>query len=100
MYLQVLTVQSFITIKWQVKTLSMIKIFKSFVSDHLKPGSHTSSTIVSLKIKNAMAFVSVELTTIEPIGKIEISSIPTTHHKQLDKQWCYASLAVLLRLHL
>ena len=29
-------VQSFITIKWQEKKLSMIKIFKSFVSDHPK----------------------------------------------------------------
>ena len=28
-------VQSFITFKWQEKKLSMIKIFKCFVSDHL-----------------------------------------------------------------
>ena len=31
-----MTVQSFIAIKWQEKKLSMIKIFKIFVSDHLK----------------------------------------------------------------
>ena len=31
-----ITVQKFITLKWQDKKLSMIKIFKFFVSDHLK----------------------------------------------------------------
>ena len=31
-----MSVQSFITIKWQEKKLSMIKILKLFVSDHLK----------------------------------------------------------------
>ena len=40
-----MTVQSFITIKWQEKKLSMIKIFKFFVSDHLKPGLHIVVTI-------------------------------------------------------
>ena len=30
-----MSVQSFITIMWQEKKLSMIKIFKCFVSDHL-----------------------------------------------------------------
>ena len=31
-----MTVPSFITIKWQEKKSSMIKIFKVFISDHLK----------------------------------------------------------------
>ena len=31
-----MTVQSFLTIKWQEKKLSVIKVFKFFVSDHLK----------------------------------------------------------------
>ena len=31
-----MSVQNFITIEWQEKKLSMIKIFKVFVSDHLK----------------------------------------------------------------
>ena len=31
-----MAVQSFVTFKWQEKKLSMIKIFKFFVSDHLK----------------------------------------------------------------
>ena len=31
-----MTAQSFVTIKWQEKKLSMIKIFKFLVSDHLK----------------------------------------------------------------
>ena len=31
-----MTVQSFITIRWQEKKLSIIKIFEFLVSDHLK----------------------------------------------------------------
>ena len=34
-FLSAVTVQNFITIKWQEKKLSIIKIFKVFVPDHL-----------------------------------------------------------------
>ena len=33
-----MTVQCFITLKWQEKKLSMIKTFKFFVADHFKTG--------------------------------------------------------------
>ena len=36
-----MTVQSFSTIRWQEKNLSMIKIYKFFVSDHLNRSAET-----------------------------------------------------------
>ena len=46
-----MTVQSFITVKWKEKKLTMIKIFKFFVSDHLNHLKTNSTKFVHYRLK-------------------------------------------------
>ena len=56
-----MTVQSFITIKWQEKKLPMIKVFNFFVFDQLKSEFYQHSVLTKKKFSNDLSqFASVQ----------------------------------------